>query len=1013
MSGRVARTLRWAVLGGVVLLALASAGTWWMVRSDAGQSWLRARVGTALGPSVRFEAVRIGLWPPPLAVALHDVEVVGSDGAPIVRARRLLGRVRLRALLEGPPLLVSVEVEEFEVTVTRADDGSIGFAAHGREGATTALPAALDAQCPTIALHDGRISLRDAGDGAAPPVQIEDVDAELTPTRPGARLALRGRSAQIGAVDATITLDNLAAVATAPFRIQLHTRDASAAVIGSWMPQAGGGVRMAGRAQVDATLSGRPTAGEVDATIILHSGEMAWRDTVDATAPITLNLTGTWGAETLTAASGDVAIARLEADGVVGTEVHATFSATPQAVTLSNLRWQALGGAWRQTGSVQLADGAVLDGEVVAENVDGGALATLLGERFGTAVAPLHLAGPLRLRAALTGTIGQTLGGSLAVELEHGSAGWDTAQAIAPLALTADLALAGSDPTVSNGRLRAASLTDRDVSASAVEASFAFAGHVLRVDDVHARAFDGDWKASGSVPLDGSSPTVSLSAVGVNAAHLARAVLTGHQEEAGTAGDVDLTAELRGGRGTINLRLASPTLTLAEVQVSRPATASGTVVWTGTTARVTNGRAQLNRVRVDGTDIGNVQASFSTTGTGQLRLAPLTARAFGGAWTIDATLSRQAIDGTVRAVAVTLDPILAALDAGPRSTRASVTVDATVHRPREGATNAALTVQLLRGRFLFDDLTVDGPARGTATLRIDGDNWSVTDGVVSAASARYAFLQGSNATARLDFDPDHIRFADLRFTAANAPWQCAGTVTFDDPARIDGSVNVVRADPETLATMLSLSAPTLDPDGLDLNVRARATLDQAWERSLQGSGSLALRGGTLASTAMLRAVVAAVVPTRRLRDGGPPNHLTSLTQTFTLSDGQVHTSNLQVHSDDYAMTAAGTIGLDGQLALQGRVDLTPNGIQKMFALSSLPIPGSSMLSLPTIPARIDGTLADPHVHPEAGALAGSTARWFGEALLGAPRRLGQVVTMPFEKLWDSLRRATPTPTTSQ
>jgi hypothetical protein len=1009
MSGRVARTLRWAVFAGVVVVALASAGTWWLVRSDAGQSWLRAQVGAALGPSVRFDAVRVGLWPPPLAVALHDVEVLGADGAPIVRARRLYGRVRLRALLEGPPLLVSVEVEEFEVTVIRADDGSIGFAAHGGQAAPATLPAALDAQCPTITLHDGRITLRDAGNDAAPPVQIEDVAADLTPTRPGARLSLQGRSAQIGTVDADIALDNLTAVATAPFNIQLHAREASAAVIGSWMPQAGDGVRMAGRAQVDATLSGRPGAGEVDATITLHSGEMAWRDTVEATAPITLGLHGTWGTGTLATASGDVAIARLEADGVIGTDVHATFSATPQAVTLRDLRWQALGGAWRQAGSVLLAHGAVLDGEVVAEHVDGGALAMLLGERFGTAVAPLHLDGPLRLRAALNGTIGATLDGSLAVELEHGSAAWDTARALAPLALTADLVLTGSEPTVSNGRLRAASLTDRDVTATAVEASFGLAGQVLRVDTLQARAFDGDWTASGSVPLDGSPPTVSLSAVGVNAAHLARAVLTGQQEEAGTAGDVDLTVELRGGRGTINLRLASPTLTLADIQVSRPATASGTVTWAGKTARVSNGRAQLSRVRVDTTDIGNVQTSFSTTGTGQLRLAPLSARAFGGTWTIDATLSRQAIDGTVRAVAVDLDPMLAALDAGPRSTRASATVEATVHRPREGATNAALTVQLLRGRFLFDDLTVDGPARGTATLRVDGERWSVTDGIVSAANARYAFLQGSNATARLDFDPDHIRFADLRFTAANAPWQCTGTVTLDAPPRIDGSVNVVRADPETLATMLSLSAPTLDPDGLDLNLRARATLDQAWERNLQGSGTMALRGGTLASTALLRAVVATVVPTRRLRDGGPPNHLTSLTQTFTLSDGQVRTSDLQVRSDDYAMTAAGTIGLDGQLALQGQVDLTPNGIQKMFALSSLPIPGASILSLPTIPARIDGTLADPHVHPEAAALAGSTARWFGEALLGTPRRLGQAVTMPFEALFNGLRRATPTP----
>jgi len=1008
MMRSVVKALRWALLAAVVLGAAALGGTWWLMRSGPGQDWLRAQVHAALGPSVRFAAVHVALWPPPLAVALHDVELLGADGQPIVRAHHLLGRVRLRALVEGPPLLERIEVEQFEVTVTRAADGSIAFAARGDGGATTTLPASLDAQCPTVALRDGRILLRDASDADAPPVQIDDVAAQLTPTRPGARLALRGRSAQIGSVDATLTLSSLGGIATAPFAAEVHARDAAAATIGAWMPR-GGGVEMVGRAELTARLSGRPTAGAVDATVTLHSGEIAWRDTLEAAAPITMTVDGTWSAGGLTAANGTARVARLTAEGVSGTEVAAEYAATSTALTLRDLRWQALGGAWRQAGTLQLSDQAVLDGEVVAENVDGSGLAAELAHLFGAAVAPLHLDGRLRLRAAVKGTVGESLAGSLALELEQGAAGWHKARATAPLALTADVTLAGAEPTVQNGRLRAAAVGDHDLSAAAVEASFSLEDKTLQVASLQARAFDGDLTASGTLPLDGGAPTVTLRAVGINAAHIARALLTGDKEEAGTAGDVDVTASLRGGRGTLSLTLASPTLTLGAVQVSRPATASGDVTWSGGTTRVSGGRAQLSRVRAENTNLGDVRASFSTSGTGQLRLAPLTARAFNGQWTIDATLSREAIDGTVRAAAIDLGALLAALDEGPRALRATATLDLTVHRPRDGATNAAVALQLSRGTFLFDDLVVNAPARGTATVRVDGERWSVSDMVANAASARFAFLQGSDASARLDFDPDQIRFGDLRFTAASAPWTCSGTVTLADPPRLDGRIAVTRADPDGVMAMLGVTAPTLDPNGLDLDLQARATIDSDWQRSVQGSGSMALRGGTLTSTALLRAMVAAVVPSRQLREGGLPNRLNSLTQTFTLTDGVARTNDLAVSTDDYGMTAAGTIGLDGRLALQGQVTLTPNGIKKMFALSSVPIPGSGMLSLPTVPARIDGTLADPRIHPEAAALAGSTARWFADALLATPRRLGETVVRPFEMLFDSMRRATPTP----
>ena len=1015
MRGRVATAVRRAALVGLIALAVPGAGALWLLRSEWGQQWTAAQVRAALGPSIRFADARLVPWPPPLTLELDGVEVLGPDGTPVARARRVVARPRLRALFGRPPLLASVAVDGLEAEITRAANGTVSLGTRPLNGGDTgggAIPLTLDAGCPRLDLSDSRLSLRDVGDSSAPVVQIDAISARLIPTRPGARLTLAGRSAQIGDVRAEVHLDSLSGIATAPFRAELEAREADAATVAAWLPRGGGALTMSGRGRLTATLRGRPTAGQAEADIDLHEGRIAWRDLLQATAPIGLRLQGSWGAGALTTANGEVEIADARAAGIAAKSLKAAFTADQDGVTLHDAHWQALGSQWRQSGTARLADGVALDGAIDAESVDGAALTAALQPLLGDAIAPLRLDGTARLHLAATGVVGGALTGRVAVSMPSGAAGWATIAATAPLAASADVSVAPGVVALRNGHAEAAAVSDRDLTATAVDVRFGFADDVVQLDAARAQAFDGSWSASGSVPLQGA-PSLSIAATGINAAHLARAFLTGRREEAGTAGDVDVTATLRGTGGTIALRLASPTLTLGPLLVAQPATASGTLAWSGGAVQVSNGRAQLNRVRVAGTDAGNVRASFASAGPGRLRVAPLTARAFGGAWNVDATLSRDEIDATVRATGVTLDPLLAALDAGPRSQGAAATFSATLRRPRQQVATADVTVQLSRGRFLYDDLTVVAPARGSATVRVDGTRWSVENGTASAAAASYAWLRGTQATARLGFDPDQIRFADLRFTAASAPWQCSGRIDLSTPARIDGSVAVTRADPDTVLRMLGLNAPTLDPDGLDLSLQARGPLAAGWQQNLQGSGSLALRGGVLASTGLLRAVVAAVVPSKLLREGGPPNRLNSLTLTFTLADGRARTDDMTTRSDDYDLSAVGTIGLGGELDLDSRVTLTPNGIKKMFALSDVPLPGSSLLSLPTIPARIDGSLEDPHVHPEAAALAGTTARWFAGALIGAPRMVGEAVGRPLERVFSGMRDLvdprTPTP----
>jgi hypothetical protein len=1002
---RTTTILRRLIFTAAIVIAGSALGTMWLARSEWLQQWATRQIAAALGPSVRFADARLAPWPPPLTLALNGVEVLDAAGTPIVRAHRVVAHIRLRGLLGRPPLLAQIAVDGVALELGRDHDGAVRLGAGMTGGGGARVPTDLDAQCPRITLRDGRMTLHASGRE----LQIEDITATLTPTRPGARLTMSGRSAELGALRGDATVDRLTALETAPFRAEFEARDADAAAVAPWLPAAGAALRMAGHGRLAVSAQGQPNACTADIALELHDGGVGWRDAIRATAPIAVRLRGGWGSAGLTAGDGQIDAARVEVAGLEATGLRAAFAADASGVTLRDAQWRSLGGTWRQSGTVRLADVVTFDGGIDAQAVDGAAAAAALRQLVGDAVSPLQLAGPLALHAAAAGTVGAPLSGQLAASMETGTAGWDTTTATAPWRIRAEATLDGTALTLRDAQAQAAAVSDRDLTASDVAVRFAFDGTAVQIASATARAFDGDWTVAGTVPLRGA-PTLSLQAVGINAAHLARAALTGRREDTGTAGDVDVTATLRGGAGEVDLRLASPTLTYGPLLIAQPAAATGTLSWSGTAVRVRNGSAQLARVRIAGHDVGNVRAAFASAGNGRLRVAPLTARAFGGDWQVSAALGRDEIDGTVRGRGVNLDDVLAALAAGPRSERASASVDATVTRRRDGTVAATLAVQLSRGRFLFGDLAVTAPARGTGDLRVDGARWTVENGVASASAARYDVFAGTHASARLSFGPDHVQFADLRCTAAGALWQGSGRIDLEAPS-IDGALSVTRADPDAVLAMLGIKAPGLDPDGLDVTLRARSPLDARWREALQGNGRMALRGGYLTSTGLLRAIVAAIVPTRALREGGPPNRLTSLTQSFTLGGGRLQTEDLTVDSDDYDLTATGSIGLDGSLDLMSRISLTPNGIKKIFALSAVPIPGSNLWTLPVIPARVGGSLEQPAIHPEATALAGTTARWFVDALIGAPRTIGQTIVQPLDWMFTGVRDlvAPPTP----
>ena len=87
MAVCVARGVRIAAaIGGVLLLALTAVALF-LARSRGVDAWATARVAEVLGPRIRVGDVQVTWWPPPLAVALDAVTVLGDDGAPVLTAR--------------------------------------------------------------------------------------------------------------------------------------------------------------------------------------------------------------------------------------------------------------------------------------------------------------------------------------------------------------------------------------------------------------------------------------------------------------------------------------------------------------------------------------------------------------------------------------------------------------------------------------------------------------------------------------------------------------------------------------------------------------------------------------------------------------------------------------------------------------------------------------------------------------------------------------------------------------
>jgi hypothetical protein len=366
-------------------------------------------------------------------------------------------------------------------------------------------------------------------------------------------------------------------------------------------------------------------------------------------------------------------------------------------------------------------------------------------------------------------------------------------------------------------------------------------------------------------------------------------------------------------------------------------------------------------------------------------------------------------NGTIDARQVDFGAVLDVVDpeaGGPSSADGHADLSLRITRGDDDDVVGSATLTLSAGSFLWDDLHVTAPARATGAFSVHDRQFSLTQATADATRAAYGPIAGSAAAAIFRFAGERLTFDDLHFTSCGGTWTHSGWFTLASGGQFAGQLSVQGAAPGEIAVMLGRESAEVSFARVDLDSEFVGRAVPDWLSRLRATGSVFLSDGTMHAATVLRPIWEALVGSGRVMDAlsRTTTHVQQLSETFALRRGRLDTTDFTLISDDYSVTALGSLGLDGSVDLSSRIQLTAHGVQKMLVLSSIPLPTSALPGLPPIPARVTGSVDKPVIRPDMSALPASTVRWLAEALLQTPRSLGEAIIHNVGQLLGAAKR---------
>lgn len=245
------------------------------------------------------------------------------------------------------------------------------------------------------------------------------------------------------------------------------------------------------------------------------------------------------------------------------------------------------------------------------------------------------------------------------------------------------------------------------------------------------------------------------------------------------------------------------------------------------------------------------------------------------------------------------------------------------------------------------------------------DRIALLDGRLRGRQVSVAWWQGEDARARFRYEDGRVRIDSIEVRGFGGTWRIAGT------ARLRGGTHLeltAVADGIDVAALGAASEPGGAPGDLG-RLRFRfARLSVPWEHGPRweratGAGDLRVLGGTVGGHSLLAAL--GVEP--------GPNPLREIVAPVTLAEGRLRSDGLRMETTDYTLDAAGSLGLDRSLDLEGEVRLAGT-------------------MLPPVPVTIGGALGRPEVDAHVSHLPargiGAIVRTTGRGIQGALGALG-------------------------
>ena len=355
--------------------------------------------------------------------------------------------------------------------------------------------------------------------------------------------------------------------------------------------------------------------------------------------------------------------------------------------------------------------------------------------------------------------------------------------------------------------------------------------------------------------------------------------------------------------------------------------------------------------------------------------------------TIDVVITASGLD------ADTVVSYLAVAAPGTSEARAEGVFDATatLSGSLDGDLAGDATLTQSTGSIAWDQVHLTAPLNVSAHVGATPGGVALSDGQLHVTALTAARIDAADISAAFAYDARTLHLLATRASMYGGTWSQTGTVTMTDPPTFN---LVLRADGlgcETLLTAITGEHPQYGCDTLSAHADVRGAWSGAKSvaRDVAGNGRIELHGGTIPSSSIIGAICDALVPLvhANVRKAiGAPTRVDHVTQSFTLQDGRMRTSDLAVVTDDFTLTGAGSIGLNGALDLNTKIAMTAAGMTKLLTMGSLPIPGEP-LRLPSIPTRITGTLGDPIVRPEVQDLPVAAVKGLFRGAFGVGKAL--------------------------